>query len=129
MKKEEALQYVSADAIDAEIDVDLCRVVVSQEFRRKRFPMDKVDYREAALTRLVRMKAPFSTDGNVGWNAVKRWVRVVCPYCDQPMAPSTSSGSSGGSTHTFACVECGARLDMHMPAEHAIDVTPPRGSR
>ena len=82
---------------------DWTAAILHDEFHKKqpRIGGDETDYRERGIERLIKIGVPWGSNGNIDYLIVKKYMRVVCPYCGQEM---TFNGVTG---RMYVC-GCGA---------------------
>lgn len=90
----------------ADIEVRVEDVITDDEFNR---PGGK-DYRGAAIDRLVGLRVPFSSNCNIVWDMMKRFVKVECPYCGGNTKATSGSGNCDTSSTTYVCEKCDSRI-------------------
>lgn len=122
MTRAEAINLgIKPATIDAE-DVDISRLVVAEEFKRKH----RGDgYRERAIDRLVSMRVDWHTEWNITHDAVKRFMAIRCPYCGAEMTARGGGGNSAEQNVTFRC-ECGASVGVTLPSVGGMTFAPPK---
>jgi len=99
----------------ADLDVPLADVISSEHFHRKQ--PKGVDYRQEAIQHLVELKEPFSSNCNLGYELVRKFVQVACPYCSAPMSVTGGGGSSSQFTVTYSCAGCSAQVGLAFPRD------------
>lgn len=125
MTRAEAIDLgIRPATIDAE-DVDISRLVVAEEFKRKH----RGDgYRERAINRLVSMCVDWHTEWNITHETVKRFMSILCPYCCAEMTAKGGGGNSAEHHVEFRC-ECGASVGVTLPSVGGMTFTPPKETK
>jgi DNA-directed RNA polymerase subunit RPC12/RpoP len=95
-----------------EATIDPTDLIRQDEFNRD----GKGDYRERTIDRLVRERIGFHSDCNTLFNFMKRFVRIVCPYCKKTMEPHAASGNGETTTTGYVCPKCGATASISLPS-------------
>lgn len=70
--------------------------------------LDKRDYREKAIDRVIQLKLSFSSTYNSAFNIFQRFISVKCPYCGSKTNYMQGGGSTGNYTVTYQCKSCGS---------------------
>lgn len=114
-----------------EMEIDPTKLIITDEFhRRDSIGAPKVPYAERAIDRLIRTRIPWYTEWNITHTAVKRYVRVQCPYCQTDMVIRGDGGSGLQHHWDLRCDSCHATGSLRMPAESALSFSPsPNASR
>ena len=101
-------------------EVNPLRVALNHEFDSKD---SGSDYRERAIDRVVAAKLEFSSETNTFYSLSKRYVKVVCPYCENIISGHGGGGNFLTETVDFPC-KCGARVSLTM-LSRGISIHPP----
>jgi hypothetical protein len=103
-------------------EVDHVQLIVSDEFNR---PIKKEeDYRDTAIYRLVKNNLSFYNEQNLSFLIMKKFVKIVCPYCGKEMQNSgCGSGNNEVTRMRYSC-SCGAKANLSFRGEDAITFEP-----
>ena len=132
MKLKDAVKKlgISQKVVD-ELEESAATLLASDEFNRReprRLPGEEPgpDYRERAINRAIKAQVPFYSDGNLVYDLVKRYVRILCPYCGVLITGHGGGGTADYMGVDFRCVcGAGAHLCFH---DDGISFSPPRAS-
>ena len=105
---------VSKKTIDEQY-VDFGQLICSDEFGKKQ-PSNK-NYRERAIERLIESKCSFSSNLNILYDLMKKYVKVECPHCQEIMAVKSGSFYIPISTTTYQCNKCNAKISLTLPPD------------
>ena len=92
-----------------EMEIPIADVISTDEFNT---PRNSKDYRESAIDRLVDLKVGFTSNCNIVYNLMKRFVGVECPYCGGKMKSSTGSGNGMSSSMHYVCEKCESEVNL-----------------
>ena len=99
MKKSELLSYLH-NTKESDIEIDFSVAIVQDEFNNR----TKGDYREESIDRLIKSGKDWHTEGNIDHNVKKRFIKVLCPYCNEEMELF----------NTYHCKKCGAEVILSI---------------
>ncbi len=108
-----------------DIELDPVRLVVDDEFNRPDRTGLRKDYRLRAIDRLIADRLPLRSEHNIEHNVVRKFVRLICPYCDdsgsRPALPidiemrvTGGTGNGSGNTTQFKCPACGSTASLTL---------------
>jgi len=113
----------------ADLEVSVGDVITDDEFNMPNIRGKPLrDYRNAAIDRLVGLKVAFSSNCNIVFDVLKRFVKVTCPYCGAEMKATEGGGNCHTSSITYVCpkeVKCGARVYIST-LNDGVSFTPPK---
>jgi DNA-directed RNA polymerase subunit RPC12/RpoP len=92
------------------IEVSVADVITDDEFNRP----GGTDYRNEAISRLVDLKVSFSSNCNIVWEMMKRFVRVECPYCGGKTKASGGGGNGHASSMEYVCEKCDSKVILSV---------------
>lgn len=103
------------------------RVAELMEFARNERHIPRGESRvwiERAIDKALAAKMEFVSTFNCLYQFLCRYVKVMCPYCNEDMA--VVNGGAGGNSHhtTYRCGGCKAEVCLGMPS-NGFGVTPP----
>lgn len=87
-----------------ELEIPIDEVITNDEFNIRYNSKQDEDYRNRAITRLIDMGVDFTSNWNILHDIIKRFVKVICPYCGNDELPVVNGG--GGSHVWSACYRC-----------------------
>lgn len=125
MKLSEAKKLgLTEQLLESAIDVNPLVLYERHYFDKKTFSFEKPQcYREQALDKVCTKQLPFATTANGVYEAIKRFVKISCPYCHNETEPVYGGGSTDSFTATFQCKSCGAKV--HLSGNHdMLSATP-----
>lgn len=120
--KAENLDSLKLDAKTvSDIEIDHVAAISSDEFnKRGKF---EVDYRNRAINRLISNRLSFWNNCNLTYDILKRYVRIVCPYCEGDMKLVNGGGCNSTSSGSYIC-ECGAKADLTLDNNGGVSFRP-----
>ena len=88
------------------LEVRVEDVITDDEFNRP----GGTDYRNEAISRLVDLRVNFSSNCNIVWEMLKRFVKVECPYCGGKTKASGGGGNGSVSSMEYVCEKCDSKV-------------------
>lgn len=113
MNRDELLKHFDEPLIDEVTHINPL-VVVNRMFFNKPYTLGR-DYREQALDYVAKNKLPFQSECNTHYNLFKRWVKVICPYCEGETEVTDGGGSANYNSVNYRCKGCRAEISIGGP--------------
>jgi hypothetical protein len=107
------IKKLGINVIEGDIEVDAARLAEDHFFR---YSGPSENYRTKAINFLIKKRVDFKSTSNSVSNVVERFVRIICPVCDQTMARENSGGSSDWTTD-FSCPCCHTKASITLPCD------------
>jgi hypothetical protein len=106
-----------------DIEIDHVATISTDEFHKPMNTTDSLNYRESAINRIIGLKLPLYNNCNLTYNIAKRFVKVVCPYCEVEMNVVNGGGNGSTSNVEYRC-GCGANANITLDNNAALCFTP-----
>ena len=109
--KSQVLRNISSEKFMDDY-VNFTEMIIHDEF----YGYGEKDYRNRAIDRLISMNVNWHSEPNIEYDIMKRFVKIICPYCGRIMSFNGVTG------RMYACdlcnVSASASVDISFKIEH-----------
>lgn len=113
MNRNELFKHFNLNTID-EVTYINPLVVANRKFFNQPYEVG-TDYRKQALDFVAKNKLPFQSECNSHYELFKRWVKIVCPYCNGETEVTDGGGSANYNSVNYRCKGCKAEISIGGP--------------
>ena len=115
-KEENMLELAKRLCIEArDLRIDEMRSIENHFWNKK-----DCNHRKETINHCVKNNIYFTSTANTGYDAMKDFIRIVCPKCGHAMSSSTGSGNGDTLSMQYRCPNCSSVLHLTIPTYGGI---------